>query len=402
MNNSAKHQSPKRILMVLRRLGMGGIEKATVVLANAMVREGHEVHLLIFKGQPELELDPRVRVHCRNLERESRKTPLGLAYYILSRTLLRFVVPGSSSVWPGFVVSRRFKDFLHQLEAADGRFDLILIRGQGAFELLWNFYDSRCWQMVEAVTGVYENRERESRWLTRKLFEGKRVICVSQGIADGLRHHLEDYGVMLADLRVIYNAVPIDDIRRLGNETPVPAFDRPYLVHVARLVPEKGQRVLIEAYYLARQQGVTAPLVIIGDGSERGRLEAQAERLGLRDHVHFLGQQSNPYPWVARASAFVLSSHFEGLGLVLIEALALGTQCVATDVPGGIREVLSGKQRRLVAEHGPASLAEKIREALVEPVAIDASFVERFEECTILPQFLLLIDEAESPLSDQT
>lgn len=394
--------SPKRILMVLRRLGMGGIEKATVALANAMVRDGHEVHLLIFKGQPELELDPGIRVHCRNLERESRKTPLGLAYYALSRALLRFIVPGSGFLWPGIVTTRRFKDFLHQLEAADGRFDLVLIRGQGAFELLWNYRDPRCWQMVEAVTGVYENRERASRWLTKKLFEGKRVICVSQGIADGLRHHLEDYGVTLAHLRVIYNAVPIDEIRRLGEEPPVPDFDRPYLVHVARLVPEKGQRVLIEAYHLAREQGVVAPLVIVGDGSERGRLEAQVEQLGLRDHVHFLGRQSNPYPWVARASAFVLSSNFEGLGLVLIEALGLGTQCVATDVPGGIREVLDGEQRRLIAAHDPASLAEKIREALAEPLAIDASFVERFEERIVLPQFLSLTDEAEPTPSEQT
>src|SRR5690606_3006072 len=123
-----------------------------------------------------------------------------------------------------------------------------------------------------------------------------------------------------------------------------PSFEQPYLVHVGRLVPVKNQRRLLQAYQIAVEHGLKHDLVIIGDGSERAALEVLSEALGLSHKVHFLGSQSNPYPWVKQADAFVLSSNFEGLGLVLIEALALGTPCVACDVPGGIREVLRGDQ----------------------------------------------------------
>ena len=131
-------------------------------------------------------------------------------------------------------------------------------------------------------------------------------------------------------------------------------------------------------------------LVIIGQGSEEGRLRQLANQLGIAERVLFLGLKTNPYAYMARASALVLSSRQEGLGLVLIESLACGTQVVATDVPGGIREVMIGEQTRLLAENSVAGLATKLQEAIRQPVPVQAEWADRFDASRIVPQVLSL------------
>ncbi|SDK74625.1 Glycosyltransferase involved in cell wall bisynthesis [Franzmannia pantelleriensis] len=382
----------KRILLVIRRLGLGGIEQATITLANALHHADHDVHLLVLKDTPQQSPAPGVTVHCQPFERQARKTPKGLALHLVGRTLLKAVLPGSGFVWQGLAVTPLFERFLAEQEAAHGAFDMILIRGQGAFELLWPFDDKRCWQMVEAVVGDYEGRQTQPRWLIRKLFDAKRVICVSQGLADGLSEHLAARDIALERCEVIHNAVPLERVRTLSEQADEPIPDTPFLLHVARLVPEKNPTLLIEAYHKAVEDGLDTPLLIIGEGSEQAKLDALVKRLGLEERVQFLGRKANPYPWMAKASALVLSSNFEGLGLVLIESLALGTQCIATDVPGGIREVLVDDQARLIAAPNAQDLAAKMQEALDQPVTVRPQWAERFSEDAVVPRFLRLIE----------
>jgi len=73
----------QRILIIIRRLGMGGIEQATVTLANALATQGHRVELLVLKGQPQLTPSPDVTVHFRDLDREARRSLGGLALHLL-------------------------------------------------------------------------------------------------------------------------------------------------------------------------------------------------------------------------------------------------------------------------------------------------------------------------------
>ena len=277
------------------------------------------------------------------------------------------------------------------LEAHHGRFDLILIRGQGAFENLWAFDDERTWRVVEAVTGRFPNTAK-GRWLTRTMYQGKQLLHVSRGVQQEVGDYLERQGVDVSSSELLYNAVPLEDIRRKATESAEPAIPRPYLVHVARLVPVKNQQRLLKAYHLAVNQGLDHDLVIIGDGSERRQLEEMALELGLAARVHFLGQRDNPYPWMKDATALVLSSNFEGLGIVLVEALALGPQCVACKVPGGISEVLAGPQGRLLAEPSDTSLAEKLLEAVQDPVIIDEKMIKVFEPQSVIAQLMALTE----------
>jgi glycosyltransferase involved in cell wall biosynthesis len=156
---------------------------------------------------------------------------------------------------------------------------------------------------------------------------------------------------------------------------------------VARLTHQKNQSLLLRAY---KASGVSEALVIVGSGSDEKKLRRLAAELGIADRVIFAGQQLNPYPWMKGARLFVLSSLYEGLGLVMVEAMACGTCVVAVDCPGGVRDVLIEEQARLIAEPTVDGLAAKIREGLAQPVAVREEWLRRFDAGQIARRFLQL------------
>ncbi|HET7598304.1 MAG TPA: glycosyltransferase, partial [Burkholderiales bacterium] len=111
-----------------------------------------------------------------------------------------------------------------------------------------------------------------------------------------------------------------------------------------------------------------ARLVILGEGKGRAQLEALTAALGIAGDVSLPGFVANPYAYMARAAVFVLSSVYEGLPTVLIEALACGCPVVSTDCPSGPREILQGgRYGRLVAIGDDRALARAIIGVLESP-----------------------------------
>jgi glycosyltransferase involved in cell wall biosynthesis len=138
----------------------------------------------------------------------------------------------------------------------------------------------------------------------------------------------------------------------------------PTLVAVGRLIPQKDFATLLEAFALVRRQR-EARLVVLGEGPLRPELEDLAERLGVSGDVSMPGFVANPYPSMAAADAFVLSSRWEGSPGVLIEAMSCGTPVVATDCPSGPRQILQdGRHGRLVPVGEPRAMADALLEAL--------------------------------------
>ncbi len=124
-------------------------------------------------------------------------------------------------------------------------------------------------------------------------------------------------------------------------------------------------------------------LLILGEGADREALEGRARELCISDDVSFPGFVSNPYPYMRRAAVFVLSSSWEGLPTVLIEALALGAPIVSTDCPDGPREILAdGKYGQLVPVGKADDLAAEIELALAMGPAVDRE-TEAWEKFTV-------------------
>ncbi len=185
------------------------------------------------------------------------------------------------------------------------------------------------------------------------------VVAVSEGAARSLRR-LRGRG--RSRVEVIPNAVDVAGITARARAGEAPPGR--YLVSVGRLVPQKGHLDLLRAFAdVARRHDVH--LWILGDGPQRRTLVDFARSVGLADRVHLPGYRPNPYPVMVGAQALVSASRYEGLPLVLIEALACGVPVVATDCPSGPRDILDGGRYGLLVPVGmPGHLAGAIDRVL--------------------------------------
>ncbi len=196
------------------------------------------------------------------------------------------------------------------------------------------------------------------------------VVACSVGAATNFA---QLFSVPTSRVSTIYNGVPLERVRS-NAEVALPEevqriFEAPTIVMVGRLDEQKGYTYVIDAHARLIRQGLEHQLVIVGEGGLRTQLEAQANELGVRDKVHFLGFQHNPHRFMKRATVFTSSSIFEGFGLVLVEALACGTPVVATNCLSGPAEVLAdGEYGVLVPPKDPEGLAKGLRKLLTDPV----------------------------------
>ncbi|WP_110685620.1 glycosyltransferase [Salinicola aestuarinus] len=376
----------QRILLVVRKLSIGGIERVTVNLANVLAREGHDVHVLVLKGGHELAPDAGVTVHRRDFDKAFRRTGVGLAYDLVTRALLKPLMPGSGFLWRGWYGGGYLKRFVETLEREHGPVDRVIMRGQGAFETVWSWRDPRLWQVTVSWPGSYGGRLKGV--YLRRLYAGKQVVCNTPNVREQLDKQLAHHAIRPARWATIMNPCDIESIRRQADE-PVELPARPFVVHVSRLSDVKRQDVLLRAYV---ESNIEEDLVIVGDGPKRETIEQLIDELGIAHRVHLLGSRPNPYPWMKHARLFLLSSRSEAFGIVLAESMICGTPCVAVDCPGGVRNVLIHDQARLIADNSVAGLATKIREGLVRPpvLADDPELVERFRDTRIMAQFLAL------------
>jgi len=150
--------------------------------------------------------------------------------------------------------------------------------------------------------------------------------------------------------------------------------------------------MLIRAFFLVRKYR-NARLLILGEGENRPALQALIKELDLEQDVSLMGFVKNPYPYMAQAALFVLSSRWEGLPTVLVEALYLGAPVIATNCPGGSREILrDGQFGKLVPVDAPIILAEAMEKSLSghQPCPSQKSW-QPFDLNTVLDQYVNLL-----------
>jgi glycosyltransferase involved in cell wall biosynthesis len=193
------------------------------------------------------------------------------------------------------------------------------------------------------------------------------IVPVSEGVAEDLRQ----MGLPGERIQVIHNPVVTPDlIQRATEPVDHPWFQPgqpPVLIAVGRLLKQKDFPTLLHMFAQVRQQR-PARLMILGEGDDRAELEQLAQQLGIAAEVAMPGFVDNPFAYVSKAAVFVLSSIFEGLPTVLIEALAVGTPVVATDCKSGPMEILQGGQYgKLVPVGDVVGLAAAVLDTLEHP-----------------------------------
>ena len=200
--------------------------------------------------------------------------------------------------------------------------------------------------------------------LTHRRIDG--FICVSNGVRDDL---VEAFGVPAEKCLVVPNPIDVEALEMMSRESIEP-HSRPGAVRylsVGRLEPQKDHETLLGAFAVVRLSR-QATLTIVGDGPRRSCLEATARDLGIAEDVCFVGHAMNPYPWFRESDVFVLSSRYEGMPNVLLEALTFGLRCVSTDCPHGPREILApGALGTLVPVGDVSALARAMHDIVTEP-----------------------------------
>lgn len=202
------------------------------------------------------------------------------------------------------------------------------------------------------------------RWLFPAL---SAFVAVSQGVADSIN---KAYPWLPIRVQVLYNPLDVDYIRRraeLSAGIPVGRKGIPVIIGAGRLEYAKHFDLLIKAHAELLARGIQQELMILGEGSERPRLESLINDLAVNDTVSLPGFQANPFAIMQQATVFVLSSRYEGLPGVLLQALALGLPVIATDCPSGPAEILeSGRYGLLVPSGDLPAMTDAIEKVLAD------------------------------------
>ena len=247
----------------------------------------------------------------------------------------------------------------------------------------------------DVVTG---QRSRYLRWLQDRTFRLAGRLDAVITIGDEMSARMvEAYPRTAHIINRIYDPHDLDDIRAKARESvdhPWLAPDRemPVVVTVGRLQRQKDIQTLVRA---TASTPADMRLIAVGEGQQLPMLLELADDLGIGDRVDFVGYQPNPYPYMANADVYALSSIHEGLCGTLIEALALGTPIVSTDHPTGAREILEdGRLGRLVPVGDHVAMGEALAAEIASPVATPADktrSAERFSADAIIDQYEELV-----------
>jgi len=238
-------------------------------------------------------------------------------------------------------------------------------------------------------------RRRLVRAATKRVYRwADAVVAVSHDAAEDFARSVE---LPRETVRVIYPILTpgIAERSRLPVEHPWFAPGEPgVILAVGRLYEQKDFPALLRAFAIVRRRR-NVRLMILGEGNLRGQLEDLVRELGLTDVVAMPGHSANVFAYMSRCALFVLSSAYEGMPMVIVEALASGATVVATDCKTGPAEILqSGKLGRLVPVGDPEALAAAMDESLAEPRRAAPEEALRPFSCeAVVEQYISLIAE---------
>ncbi|MDP2939241.1 MAG: glycosyltransferase family 4 protein [Candidatus Omnitrophota bacterium] len=199
----------------------------------------------------------------------------------------------------------------------------------------------------------------------RRLFPfwGKKTIAISDAV---YAHLLQDFKLKKYSLELIYNGVCVKDASKFSLEEKRKFKDKfglfcgPFVGCVARLSDVKGHKFLIDAFKIVLKDFPSAVLILVGDGRIKPDLIAQTKELGIEKRVVFIPSQLDTSLVLSLMDVFVMPSIQEGLGLAIMEAMAVGLPIVATDV-GGIKNLIKDNESGiLVSACDSRALAEAI------------------------------------------
>ena len=318
-----------RILHVIESLDFGGAEKVTVSLANGMA-ESHDVAICCLKrvGVLGSQVDKRVRILCLDKGEGNN--------YLLPLRLARLISKNAFDV----VHTHNWAVFLEGgLAGLLAGTQVLLHTVHGPYA---DYPPSRLSRLKIGLRHAFERR------LARRFH---RIVTVS----DAIRAYIEkDIGIPPSRLTTVHNGIPAT------NHGSLQRPDRPHVTFttVGRLAPVKNHALMLQAFHAVSADNPNARLVIVGDGPERPALERYIRQQRLDDKVTLPGFRDDIDLLLQEADVFLLTSHYEGISIALLEAMRAGLPAIGTAVGGIPETILDGKTGMLVAPNSLKTLVK--------------------------------------------
>lgn len=366
-------QKKQKILFINGHLNAGGVERSLVDILKHMDYTKYAVDLLLLEdtGDYAVELPPEVHVLFRDLHNTYGGFALSVRRCIAARDWMCLRLR-TLFLLRKFLGSRALKS------AAT------LLLGEHHYDCVIGFRPGICADLA----GYSVKAKRRITWWHHGEFYVDRVaygaMCSRMDavavVSRACREMLQDHLPELADkLICVPNMLDASAILQKVEHTPYAKNDL-CIVSVGRFAPEKHFENIVPAAKALQAMNLAFMWLIVGDGSERARVEMLITENGLKDYVILEGSKTNPYPYMKYADLFVHPSYIESQGLTVLEAMALGVPCVVTKSRGPCEFIVDGVNG-LLTEQSPESLAEKVLSILT-----DKTLYQSIKENTVCPE----------------
>jgi glycosyltransferase involved in cell wall biosynthesis len=302
-----------RVTLVISSFGAGGAERVMAVMANHWAEHGREVTLITLASARE-------------------------DFYPLHPCIDRIgleATGGSSNViaaaWNNL---QRLKRLRQEIRASRPDFVLSFIDTTNVLTLA-----ATLGLRVPVIVSEHTDPRQHTigfiwKGLRQLLYRRATAIVV---LTEGIRSWAEQFGHRHR-VHVIPNPVSVPAEECSDSQDRIHPGGT--IAAIGRLTPLKGFDFLLKAFARCARRHSEWSLVILGEGEERGRLEALTIQLGIKDRVKMPGLTPNPFKLLRGADLFILSSHYEGFPMALLEAMACGLAVIAADCPSGPREII--------------------------------------------------------------
>ncbi len=396
----------KKILLYTPFVKMGGIEKVSIEFLKILKENGIQVELLVDYDMRDKNvlLDT---LPC-DVEYSFVKGPK-LSNFIY---VLRSLAKRNKVLLPLLLASVLISDFfLYHLKVKKlvkkKKYDMVITFYQFLPTYLANnsYYKNVLWLHGSLEHFIGGSKNLFKKMYLRKFKKYDKVVTISDEMLDQL---LTIYPQLNeSQVARIYNPLDFNLIAKKSidkgslSETEKQIISKPFICHVSRVDEnQKDISTLIKAYAnVIACSAITHNLVIVGSGPDVDNLKALSEKMGVSEKVCFIGNQLNPYVWMKQADALVLSSKFEGFGLVLVEAMAVGTFVISSACKTGPREILGNGQCGDLFEVGNVQMLSKaIEDGLKDKsyrdrkIALASQRILAFDRQRIAKQLLELVN----------
>ncbi|TNI83723.1 glycosyltransferase [Aeromonas sobria] len=336
----------KKVLFIMETLGGGGAEKVLIETLKRLDFSKYAITLLLLK---------REGVYLSQVPKN---------------VTVKFLLPTEPSGWFQrkvlFSIKKRWCNFVLNTKwlaniVFSERYDVGIAFLEGNSSLLLSHLNSTvrkiAWVHIDLLCHKILPRKVE-RTVYKKM---DNIVCVSKGAQHAL---LKLYPEVKPYTQVVYNPIDIEGIMRKSRE-PIESEEQIKVIAIGRLCnAQKGFDILLSAHKINIDAGLKYHLTILGEGDDRAGLESFININNIGNSTSLLGFKDNPYPILADSDLFVMSSHYEGYPVVLVEAMALGKAIVSTNCTGPNEALDGGKYGVLVPVGDENALALAMRQMI--------------------------------------